>query len=235
MPYHSTTKYTYRGRRQRGSNIKPKFITRTNVGPFRPMPGTSKYSLGQFGKQGMIKVTDRTCGVLQVKDVDQFAAYGWKLNDLPDYAQYVNCFDQYRLDYVVTKLLFNQNLASVNTGTSTSTILPNMFYAADYDDNTTPTSTGQLWAYNNMQVARLDKPVTIYIQPRCTDALYGAGVFSSYGIANKGKWIDCASPAVLHYGLKWAINGSAAGGIGSNTIGYLTVMFEFHVTFRSTR
>ena len=125
-----------------------------------------------------------------------FGSNSFALSDFVNSTQYTGCFDQYRLEEFEVWIEPNvsQSTAIANVGTITT--------AVDVDDVSTPTTFSSVAGkQNSLQSSALDGQYHRWI-PHVAEALY-SGAFTSYG--NIGPvWIDCASPSVAHYGLKYA-------------------------------
>jgi len=66
------------------------------------------------------------------------------------------------------------------------------------------------------------------INPRLATAVYGAGVFTSFGTGAYGQWVDAASPAVQHYGLKLITN-------ATSSVTHYRISFSMVLQCRSNR
>jgi len=144
--------------------------------------------------------------VTQQAIADTFGAYQVTLNGLPDYAEFTALFDQYKIELIEInfKPVYNmQNVVSTATA-----VMPRLLTAMDYDDVTNWTSKQQAWEYETMRETNFDKEVTRRFKPKVAKALY-AGTFNGYSVEE--SWIDCNSPDVQHYGLKWCVTGGSSG------------------------
>lgn len=146
----------------------------------------------------------------------------WTLANLPDATEFTTLFDQYRIVHVDMEFMptFNQNVPATSTG-----YLP-IVTAIDYDDSTTATYA-QLGEYESAQYNVPEQRFVRSVVPAIAIAAY-SGVFTSF--ANRRmQWLDCASPSVVHYGLKWAIPQTAA------TVTYYQVLSRLTVQFKQSR
>jgi hypothetical protein len=126
-------------------------------------------------------------------------AISFQLNNLTGYTALTSLFDQYRIIGVHVQFTPSQSVY-------TSAAAP-IYTVLDYDDSAA-TATTALSQYDTLKIA----PATVYFQrdlkPRAAVAMY-SGTFASFG--NTGSmWIDSASPAVVYYGLKYAIPASGS-------------------------
>lgn len=61
--------------------------------------------------------------------------------------------------------------------------------------------------YENFQMRRMDKPISIYIRhPKNATTVYAGGAFSGYEQNKRQEWVDCTSPNVEYYGIKYFID-----------------------------
>jgi hypothetical protein len=133
---------------------------------------------------------------------DTLGAIKFVLTQLPSYTEFTTLFDQYciqRLDYTF--------LPYFTQGTST-VYAPFVVTAVDYDDGTAPASFGAIQQYENARVMSAYRQFSVSFKPHIALAAY-AGAFTSYA-NNRAAWIDSASTAVEHYGVKYCI-GQCAG------------------------
>jgi hypothetical protein len=153
---------------------------------------------------------------------------------LPNYTEFTNLYDQYRIDWVEGKFSFSNNNSS---NTSPGTTLPIMYLAKDYNDSKVAGvtdlqqySTQTMWQLGNAQGR--DGIKNISVKPNVDVGLY-QGLTTGYG-RGKPMFVDTSSPDVLHYGVKIAydpINFPAA----STLVGYLAVTFTYHMSLKNTR
>lgn len=140
-------------------------------------------------------------------------AQEFTLDMLPDYADYTNLYDQYKINAVKVKVTPYSTAAvlqSGEAGASNQSLGIICHSVIDYDDAATfAASTAginlarQYRTYKTRNFLASDgKPLKRYVKPRVAQAAYGGGVFGSY--ANMpSPWVDMNSPSVQHYGIKW--------------------------------
>jgi len=101
-----------------------------------------------------------------------------------------------------------------------------LYTVIDYDDSANLASTNAALQYQNVQIGRLDDGHYRRWRPHCAVAGYG-GAFSSY-LNIPAPWIDVASTAVQHYGLKIALDATTA----ANDV-RIDMLIRVHVSFRN--
>jgi hypothetical protein len=125
------------------------------------------------------------------------SAIGVTLAGFPDYTDFTNLFDTYRIMQIIVEFnpLFLDTTATTN--------YPPIATAIDYDDGNS-TTYSQLEEYDSFQICQTGQYFQRVFTPRIALAAY-SGSFASYAQPKAGTWIDVASPGVIHYGLKYAL------------------------------
>jgi len=86
--------------------------------------------------------------------------------------------------------------------------IPTLHWVYDYDDGNVPSNVDELLQYGNYRCCNFDKTITMKIRPKFSIAAY-SGAFPSYKPMT--GWLDCASPSIQHYGVKFAVDSFTAG------------------------
>jgi hypothetical protein len=164
---------------------------------------------------------------------DPMFAQSFRLADLPQYASWTALFDQYRISRISVSFIPSRApTALASTTTDVAQPALQFWYAVDLDDSTVVSPLTALMQYENVRCHTFDgtKPMTVSFKPHIAVAAY-SGAFTSY--ANQSsQWIDCGSPDVLHYGLKYGfpcLNSTSA------SIPYLSIVCTYYVEFKSVR
>lgn len=143
-----------------------------------------------------------------------FGALSFKLSDLPNYTDYSNLYDEYRIKAVRVDFVPATNgSAFTYNGVGVSELsIPALYTWIDTDDNTAPTTVASGQQFQTFKCHGLMSQMrTRWLVPEVSTALY-SGAFTSYGQL-KNQWIDNNSTSVVHFGLKYAlINGTTNGG-----------------------
>jgi hypothetical protein len=148
-----------------------------------------------------------------------FKSFFFTASDILDFNDLASVFDQYKLEYVEARLVPN-----ITEAISSTPLSAKNYSCIDYDDANAFTSLNDPVQYSNCHVWEPTDPIQVAIQPRFAYAAFATGVFSSFA-NSKPRWIDCASPGVQHYGLKFAF------GPGTTAVAY-TVQFRYTISFR---
>lgn len=148
-------------------------------------------------------------------------AFSPTFGSINDTTAFSMIFDSYRINQVTISFTPVQS-AAPSGGTAPGA----MYTAIDTDDSIAPTSVNDMIGYETLLVVPSGTYFERTFTPRVATALYGGSAFTSYGVA-QSAWIDCASPTVPHYGLKWLINTS------TQTARQWTVIVSVNISFRN--
>jgi len=153
------------------------------------------------------------------------AAYGlalaWSLADLPQAANLVALFDQFRFTKVVCRITSSHNTNTTGFGSL-------LYVAVDYDNSTLVTSVSQIQSYQSCQTlhgsdAGNGDSMVIEILP-CIPIPSITG-----NMVSPMEWEDCAVTTNTHYGIKgWYATAAATDPVWD-------VDAQIHVEFRNTQ
>jgi len=146
-------------------------------------------------------------GNLTKAAADQGYAFPFTLSQLPAYLEFSQLFDKYRIKSI--DIMFSYNLVGEQSvGTSTYHLWPAFFLYMDDDDATIPTtkqSVLERMSVQRVSFAPTRQTISITINPRWVQTRVAVPV--SANLAPVNSWIDMATPAVPHYGIKfWGDN-----------------------------
>jgi len=135
---------------------------------------------------------------------DTVLAFYFCLSNMPNYTDFTNLFDMYRLlEAVVTFTPFATGSAS----STVSSAFPGLIGTwIDTDDASLPANMAEGQQTETFQRNVATVPFIRVVKPRSAVATY-SGTFTSYG-TEYGRWMNTASPSVQYYGLKTVITGS---------------------------
>lgn len=121
----------------------------------------------------------------------------FRLSNLPNYTEFTNLFDKYRIMKVRVTFIPKSQQAGTDVATArTGTVA----VAIDYDSAVSPAALGTVMEYDNCKLYTGEKRITRTFKPRIATAVYN-GAFTGYAEGMKDMWIDNASPDVQYYGL----------------------------------
>lgn len=155
-----------------------------------------------------------------------YANSTFTLGLLPDASDFTNLYDQYRIMGVRVTLLPRGNSSDLITQGN----IGRSFSVLDYDDNNVPSSINQLCQYPNMKMVSTHKAHSRYLVPKFQrDVATGLGTIAKNPSTG---WIDCTRTDVLHYGVKWAVQGPPAAA-GANLV--YDQITTFYLAFKYVR
>lgn len=157
--------------------------------------------------------------------VPTLAGLTFRLNQVPNYTEFTNLYDMYKINGVKMVFIPKQNqsisIGSVNNASPTA----RFFTALDYNDATPPTTVDDIREYQSCKFTSVIRTHKRYIpRPRIQDR------GQTY---NPGRpWINCSAPDQEHYGLKLAIEP-----ISSTTTTDMPYSVEcvFYMSFRNVK
>lgn len=188
-------------------------------------PGSSSIGRGiSIGKSIDTFSTVRTTTLSRVTAsnlVETDVAYAFTLNDVPNSTDFTNLYDEYRIDKVQITWYPDTQQTLTTAGQGNTTCLT----VLDYDDATAANLLA-LEQYESCQSHSSIRPFSRTVIPRFAKAVY-AGAFTSFSSGT--GWVDTASSAVQHYGIKIAIP------IQVGTANSYTPIAKYWMSFRRTR
>jgi len=158
--------------------------------------------------------TNASPGVVSSTTIEVYASFSFSLNNILNASAFTTIFDAYRIEYVNMKFY----------PTSSQVGVP-VYTVIDYDDTTT-TTIASMQNYDTLKVAPPGAYFERSFTPRVALAAY-SGTFTSYA-QKSHQWLDCASPAVAHYGLKYGTPVSATPTTWS-------IAYVLYIQFRNIR
>lgn len=156
----------------------------------------------------------------------------FRLNQIPNYTEYLNMFDQYRLNMVKIKWRFNGDAQSIQTLAAGSTVtIPQLHWVNDYTDVSSLT-IANLREYQNYKMRPLqsNSPVTMLIRPKLLQPVGGG----TNRVPVK-RWLPVTASNEDHFGIKTIVDCSYANGIGGDVVGTLTKEFTYYFQFKITK
>lgn len=133
---------------------------------------------------------------------------GWefKLNQLPNIAEYQSLFDQYMINAVKVTFFPASNIAFDATAVTTTIGVPRILMAIDRTDAATPAVENTVREYTKSQRKYMNRECSIYIKKPLTVGLVYNTLATSTFSTNERMWLSLAGAASApHFGLKTAI------------------------------
>jgi hypothetical protein len=166
---------------------------------------------------------------ITLSTVNQAGAFNFALTQIQNAASYETVFDMYRIDYV--KLEFKPTSNAIGSPAAVSTSYPALYTVIDYDDSTNLTGISAAQQYDNCMIIEAHESASRAFHPRLALPAYGGVTFNAYTNA-VNVWVDVASPATLHYGVKWYLQAATAA---QTLLPTWDVLLEMVVSFKCAR
>lgn len=149
------------------------------------------------------------------------------LNSLPDFTDFTALYDQYQIKAVKYTLLPRISNAGPSGAVGNPSILGNIWSVLDYDDSNVPTSLNQLLQYQNLKRTQYHKIHSRFIKPTVQ---LGVGSPLTSSAIKKRQWLDAASTAIPHLGIKLWVDGS----LGSYPLTF-DLQVKMYLAFKNVR
>ena len=190
--------------KKRRTFVNRKMIVRRGCGISR-MPAIAQIHRFHQAVDGSFNPNFNLRYINQINTLQSIGA-SFRLSDLPQSASFTALFDQYRITKVRVDFIPMSN-SSIVQGSAGTAIVGNAGVIAtviDYDDNNNGLTFAQLQEYESFKItpAISRRTHSVTLVPRVAMAAFGVGAFTSYAVGPKGQWVDVASPAIEHYGMK---------------------------------
>lgn len=182
------------------------------------------------------------------------SAVMFSLSQLPNYTEFTNLFDQYRIDRikVVFEPVYRANQIGINypnaaSGTTSGDYFggympqpPRFATVIDYDDGTAPASMDELRQYGNVRETLATTRQVRSFKPACLGMVYESISSTAY-TPKFGTWLSVTDPTTPHYAIRWWLDSITEFTSGLDTesgfdgaICY-KVFVTFNVSFRNVK
>jgi len=156
--------------------------------------------------------------------------FSFQLSDTPGYTELTALFDLYKITLV--EVIWECTSVSANVSGNTS-CYPTLLAYPDADDATAPTSLSvvdQVQRMERLQFSATRNQFKRSIVPRVTNSTNTTGGTNNYAVSMASPFLDCASPSVIHYGVKfWLKNYNTSFDNAVN------LSLRYHITTRDAR
>lgn len=170
--------------------------------------------------------------VVNVPNTEAYAGWKFCLSDLPDYAEFTELFEYYRITGVRIRYTFDATATTTGSITADS-FMPSIMYAQDTNDATAE-ARNDLMQHDKVVFKLLNRPGSIFIRPRTQVMMYEGASGTGYA-EGVNKWINTADPGVEYYGWKYSINGDLENGLNDNRVGRLAFMITYYIEFKGAK
>jgi len=134
---------------------------------------------------------------------DTFVAYTFKLSDLPNYTEFTNLFDRFRIVKVAVHLIPQWTNNDLNPVTSMEKVNPAIYSVVDTTEDAAPTALTEMYEYSNLKITRGGRIHTRYFSPAVLTNAF-EGVAATAYIPKWKQWITTDDYATPHYAIKLA-------------------------------
>jgi len=158
---------------------------------------------------------------------------------IPNFAEFSNLFDEYKINFVRMKMFFTNNQSSVN---SPSTGLPLIHMVNDFDDVTESLTVSTILEKSGVRHVQFDGNnsggINHWVKPvpqSYVSTTDGSGTVSTLngGVPVTGLWINTAAPNIVQSGIKLVYNNQ--GRTPATDIGSITFVFDVEFVFKCVR
>ena len=201
--------------RRRFNKRRPKRSTKRTYRKKRYRTGQRIYQFTRFADFYTITTNNIT---------DTLGAINFALNDVPGYTEFTALYDAYKINAV--KIMFLPQMTSNISVSSVNNPYANtrFFSCIDYNDSTAPANVDAVREYKSCKYTPILRRHKRYI--------YKPKILAAEGYTPVSPWISCASPSVIYYGLKYAIENTNA------TVGTAfeySVECKFYLSFKNVK
>lgn len=146
-----------------------------------------------------------------------------RLNDVPQVDEFKCLFDEYKILSVEQLFCYNRNSADSSGVATLYPQLPWLYTVYDYNDTAAITTLDDAMEYETFQIATLTSDHNEVRRYKPEPSL-----------AYRNRWLSTADDgAVVHYGMKMAVDTGDINPTPGIEIGILRVFTKFHLAFRT--
>lgn len=152
----------------------------------------------------------------------------FSLNQLPNYSEFTNLFDKYRIHAI--KLTFYPRYSGndLNPVVTPYPIIPKIYSIIDYDDSNNLGSINEALEHPHCKIRLMTKQFSIYLKPRVLSEVYRSAISTSY--SSKKCYVDMAQPDTPHYGVKMILDST-----GSTAVVTMDIVAKYYFSCMNVR
>lgn len=191
-------------RRARASRTRRPFKRARRYGKFRRTYRKRGFRRSRVVKHSFKRMSDGGTITGNATYSPFVAGYSFALDQLPNYTEFTNLYDSFRINFIVQKWHLKID-PSAQTATTAS--YPKLYWVVDNDDSTAPSNLNELRQHSRCKMAVMNpnRPVTIKFRPSVLMQAYEGATATAY-VPKWKQYIDCNDFATPHYGLKLGID-----------------------------
>lgn len=150
-------------------------------------------------------------GTLQLSNLTEtFTSYTFKLSNLPNYTEFTNLFDRYRINKVSLTFVPNWDSNDANASAGVLAVNPSIYSMIDYTEDGTPLALNEFYENPKCKITRGGKIHKRYFTPAVLGSNFETVTTTAYTPKWK-QWLTTDDPATPHYALKVACDKLNAG------------------------
>ena len=165
----------------------------------------------------------------------QFGAITYELSDLPQASNYINLYEEFRIDRIVVsyKALTNQSSTAPLAGSNFCSMLGMIHTVIDTNDVAVPTTIQNMMNDSTYRGTRSSITHTRSFKPKFMNVV-------ASGVANQqaSGWLttDGSGQSISHYGIKYGLQGGYSNIVGSGYISYrVQPQVTYYMSFRNPK
>lgn len=156
---------------------------------------------------------------------------------VPNYTEFTNLFDEWKIDYVKVKIQFTNNFANTTAANPSyqAASLPLVLYATDLDDDVAPTNLDIMTQYQNLKTRVFDSNGPEYCQfkPKAQLATEAGNILATGYASNYGGWLNTSSTGTDYMGMKFWLD--LSGTSTDNHFGDMIFIVTYGLKFRGVK
>lgn len=134
-------------------------------------------------------------------------AYQFTLNSLPDYSEFVNLYDMYKITGIKLSIVpAAQAIVSAVGGSTAAIGFSRVHSVVDFDDNTPLGSENNALQYATLRTTPYGRTHSRFIKPQLSVSVDGELAATLASAPSRNRWISTEYPEVEHRGIKVWIN-----------------------------
>lgn len=217
MPYYRSYRRRRFTTRRYGTSRRPAYRRRRTGYSRRRTGGYRRPSRLSYGTQYSFKRTMHAGQVLVSQTDDAgttylgySGAYTFKLSDLPNYTEFTNLYDQYKITGIAIEFrpTFSGLDLNFSANSANGTLIPDIRSVVDLDDDTPIANENELLQYQNIKWTRGTKVHRRYFKPKFATEIFRTALTTGYRPSQ--GYLDTSYPEIPHYGFKVWIDDTAA-------------------------
>ena len=182
-----------------------------------PTPGNA----GTGNAYPWLKVANQIAGYTN-GTLSYGGAMTFSLNQVANYAEITGLFDNYRIKKVILRFDYSANSAPGGVAGAVAYTIPLIHITPDFDDNSDPANREAVLQNSYTKTYRLDRSFSMALTPRAQTVI-ATGQQAGFpaatavgGMLPQSTWLDCNSPQIPHFGVKFWVDDWTNVGVGTS-------------------